>query len=802
MIKKLSMKIYEHNAWFFSLQDDFYSWFTSDDNKGVESFLGDTFLPSHTKYILDNGKYSFLLVGLDGKAEKLTPAFELSEENIHFDENRKIINQIAHLSERMELVRYLPAKNSYEFPLKDESDSEINELFLAMIDDVADPYLSEIYSELGEEEGVVDITSKEIFKTKMIENLAQLLVSYYYQLSWDNEAEECGGIKAAFERFLQGVLPLLCKPVFNTTKEEMLDLEQDDDSEVSDGETVYNGLNISASGEMDAIKNIKANTSEAYIAACAVVMVCDNELDESELMELFKASLKSELAMTLVKSLGAEDLEDVDTGEQLGGLLEGFDMDTTQNISHNVNKAWEAARLDDSEYELIDYIAEKIGDGLSSFVLASCLDTAASDGRLQEEERFVLARFASKWGKEDELCDTLQSMTNKLWKILTVADKQILIHSDDVGDVKEEQQISSDLWEAIQCVDVKKAMELIAAGELVNEPIDVTSELRDITPLMVVAEQFEDELCQALIDAGADINAQSSRGYVPLTWALKGDNIDNFKLLLAAGADLDPLDSGEGDFSPLSMAAKHGLDEAVKMLIGLGVDVNKSNADGVTAIKNAAISGNASCVELLLDAGANPDIADNQGFAAIHNAVDEDHLDIVKLLVEHGSNVNLAIGECPGDPESEGKTPLMCACLPINHKIAKWLIEKGADANIITPYGQSAIVISLLSSMYYGNDPTDLVELLLNNGADVNVEYQSIPLLIYAMLDAREEGSEIQYVVPISTFEKILVALAPDNTTRFNIEGQSVSFADALAFVPEERQKELLQVIQNYVAKH
>ena len=78
------------------------------------------------------------------------------------------------------------------------------------------------------------------------------------------------------------------------------------------------------------------------------------------------------------------------------------------------------------------YKEDTKGDGLSSFVLASCLDTAASDGRLQEEERFVLACFASKWGKEDELCNTLQTITNKPWKILTMADKQILIRSDDV----------------------------------------------------------------------------------------------------------------------------------------------------------------------------------------------------------------------------------------------------------------------------------------------------------------------------------------------------------------------------------
>ena len=55
--------------------------------------------------------------------------------------------------------------------------------------------------------------------------------------------------------------------MFNTTKEEMLDLERDDDSEMSNGEAVSNRLSFSASDEMDAIKNINANFCSIYFFA-------------------------------------------------------------------------------------------------------------------------------------------------------------------------------------------------------------------------------------------------------------------------------------------------------------------------------------------------------------------------------------------------------------------------------------------------------------------------------------------------------------------------------------------------------
>ena len=90
-------------------------------------------VPSHSKYILDTGEYSFLLVGVNGEAEKLSLAFELSDESTNLGENEAIPSTMINTGAGMETVRYIPADSSYEFPLRDEqiSETSINVLFLS-----------------------------------------------------------------------------------------------------------------------------------------------------------------------------------------------------------------------------------------------------------------------------------------------------------------------------------------------------------------------------------------------------------------------------------------------------------------------------------------------------------------------------------------------------------------------------------------------------------------------------------------------------------------------------------------------
>ena len=117
---KLSDAITEYNNKYFSMQDLIYTWFLSDENEGVKEFIESSPAPLHRKYIIDNGDYSLLLADVDGKVGRLSPSFELSEDSVLLEDNMQIMSRIITVNEHNEIVRYIPAKSEYEFPLIDD----------------------------------------------------------------------------------------------------------------------------------------------------------------------------------------------------------------------------------------------------------------------------------------------------------------------------------------------------------------------------------------------------------------------------------------------------------------------------------------------------------------------------------------------------------------------------------------------------------------------------------------------------------------------------------------------------------
>jgi cytohesin len=100
------------------------------------------------------------------------------------------------------------------------------------------------------------------------------------------------------------------------------------------------------------------------------------------------------------------------------------------------------------------------------------------------------------------------------------------------------------LWER----DWASALALVAAGANPNIA-DTRSVGQDWTPLHFAVEANGPELAQALIAAGAVVDARSVVGQTPLWWACNNGNTAVVKMLLAAGADPNAR-STEG-YSPL-----------------------------------------------------------------------------------------------------------------------------------------------------------------------------------------------------------------------------------------------------------
>ncbi len=146
------------------------------------------------------------------------------------------------------------------------------------------------------------------------------------------------------------------------------------------------------------------------------------------------------------------------------------------------------------------------------------------------------------------------------------------------------------------------------------------------TPLMTAASYGDAEVAQALIEAGADLAATASAdaGGVPGGTALRHAAVfgmaDVAQVLLAAGATDLVQAAAAGDITALltaetpqhdrvaalRMAAEHGRLDVIDQLLSAATPVDGVDADGSTALHEAAYSGRADSVRHLLARGADP----------------------------------------------------------------------------------------------------------------------------------------------------------------------------------------------------
>ena len=99
------------------------------------------------------------------------------------------------------------------------------------------------------------------------------------------------------------------------------------------------------------------------------------------------------------------------------------------------------------------------------------------------------------------------------------------------------------------------------------------------------------------------------------------------------------------------------------------LDNYKEIKDAQTLIFSASRKGNLEDVKLAIRMGANVNKTDEKGNTPLHIASFKGYYDIVKFLVENGADIN--------KKNEKGDTPLSLA-LPLNLKVARYLIKKGA----------------------------------------------------------------------------------------------------------------------------
>ena len=140
------------------------------------------------------------------------------------------------------------------------------------------------------------------------------------------------------------------------------------------------------------------------------------------------------------------------------------------------------------------------------------------------------------------------------------------------------------------------------------------------------------------IDADpAYLTAESSFGWAPLHFAAYAGNLEVAKLLLERGADIDRRANTKFRNTPLQVSLLTGQEEMAALLVARGADVRIEQAEGFTALHEAAQIGSEKLIALFLDHGADPNARGQDGRTPLAMARKAGHESAAKLLQARGA---------------------------------------------------------------------------------------------------------------------------------------------------------------------
>jgi len=214
----------------------------------------------------------------------------------------------------------------------------------------------------------------------------------------------------------------------------------------------------------------------------------------------------------------------------------------------------------------------------------------------------------------------------------------------------------------------------------------------------------------------------------------EGD-IDRVRAILNSGINIETK-NGDGDTPFLTCCTYRPLPEVINLLIDYGADINARNMKGETSLSIAVNKKKGALIDILLKNKAEINVVSDDGETPLFRAIYKSQLELAKELLGRGADPTLN----PSDPKNgtallwaAGSGDLELVKMLVNYgadinspgvlhsaikhiHIVKYLINEGVDLNNKGAWGSTALHMAAYKC------EKDIVELLINNGADVGVK--------------------------------------------------------------------------------
>ena len=190
-------------------------------------------------------------------------------------------------------------------------------------------------------------------------------------------------------------------------------------------------------------------------------------------------------------------------------------------------------------------------------------------------------------------------------------------------------------------------------------------------------------------------------------------------VLLNVGAD--PSRKGRSGMTPMHLAALSGYVECCRKLLQVRGELDAPDDSGRTCLHLCAFKGNAECLDLLISSGADFNLIDSFGRIPLHYAASQAHFQCVYTLVSVGSSVSLT--------DLTGATALhYAAAMDIDGKCVEYLLRRKADVSVLDKQGYS--VLHYAAAGLHFRDKTTKLSLLTFFGLYIGGQHGALHVLL------------------------------------------------------------------------